>query len=81
LKHIDHEGQARRPELARLPQPVNRRRERTRFAAVLEDAAELLERRGELPTPSAGCARKHAPGDSDEAATPATAGAAADWRR
>jgi hypothetical protein len=49
LKHIDHEGQARRPELARLPQPVNRRRERTRFAAVLEDAAELLERHGELP--------------------------------
>jgi hypothetical protein len=45
LKHIEHE---RRP-LLRQPQPEPRRRERTRFAQILDEAADLLERHGELP--------------------------------
>jgi len=49
LKHIDNDSQARRPELAPQPQPAERRRERTRFAQVLDDAADLLECHGELP--------------------------------
>jgi hypothetical protein len=49
LKHFDHDNQAPRAELLRLSQPVGRTRERTRFAQVLEDAADLLERNGELP--------------------------------
>ena len=49
LKHFDHDNQAPRAELVRLSQPAERTRERTRFAQVLEDAADLLERHGELP--------------------------------
>jgi hypothetical protein len=49
LKHFGHDNQAPRAELVRLSQPAERTRERTRFAQVLEDAADLLERHGELP--------------------------------
>jgi hypothetical protein len=49
VKHIDRERLARGPENARPPQPTERRRERTRFAQALDEAADLLERHGELP--------------------------------
>lgn len=49
LKHLDRDSQARRPEIARPPQPTERRRERARFAQMLDEAADLLERHGELP--------------------------------
>jgi len=44
-----HDSQASRAELLRPPQPAERTRERARFAQVLDEAADLLERHGELP--------------------------------
>jgi hypothetical protein len=49
LKEIDHHTRNHRLKSVALPQLSRHKRERARFARVLEDAADLLEQHGELP--------------------------------
>jgi len=49
VKQTESDDPPRRPRSAVPPEPRARSHERTRFADVLEDAADVLERHGELP--------------------------------